>query len=121
MSKSFLKFIDAFSGPTHGRVASPCWCPAADVYQTPRGWLVKLDLAGVNPSEVRLERRGSALLITGTRRDALVQQDFSSYSLEISYNRFERHVELPADIESAEIQVEYRDGMLLVWLNTRSG
>ncbi len=94
-----------------------CWHPAADVYRTPRGWLVKFDLAGVPPTDLQLERSGRRLTVSGSRRDALVQQGLCSYSLEIKYNRFERSVELPAEIDAAQIATEYRDGMLLVWLD----
>ncbi|GIW98939.1 MAG: hypothetical protein KatS3mg111_2272 [Pirellulaceae bacterium] len=93
-----------------------CWVPAADVYRTPSGWLVKFDLAGVNPSDLELQRHGHRLCIRGTRRDVLVQTGVQSYSLEISYNRFERTVHFPTEIESAHVSTEYRDGMLLVRL-----
>ncbi|RMF44441.1 MAG: Hsp20/alpha crystallin family protein [Planctomycetota bacterium] len=100
---------------------SGCWAPAADVYRTPQGWLVKFDLAGINPSELELERSGRHLVIRGVRRDVMVHAGLQTYSLEISYNRFERAVGLPCDIQSTSLSTEYRDGMLLVWLNDTSG
>ncbi len=100
---------------------SGCWTPAADVYRTPQGWLVKFDLAGIDPSELELERRGRQLVIRGVRRDVTVHAGVRTYSLEINYNRFERAVGLPSDIQSASLSTEYRDGMLLVWLNYASG
>jgi HSP20 family protein len=117
MTKSFLAFMETI---TEQRAAgcSPgaCWQPAADIYRTNDGWLVKFDLAGVDPSEVQLNRTGNCLTLVGTRRDGIVQRDLCSYSLEISYNRFERTIELPNNIETAEAWTEYCDGMLLVWL-----
>lgn len=97
--------------------ASGCWCPAADVYRTADGWLVKFDLAGINPTELELDRNGRRLTVRGVRRDALVRQTLRSYSLEIAYNRFERSLDLPARIDGARIRTDYRDGMLLVWLS----
>ena len=44
------------------RQASPrkeAWQPRADVYRMPGGWLVKLELAGVRPEEIRLTVRGA--------------------------------------------------------------
>jgi HSP20 family molecular chaperone IbpA len=73
-------------------------------------------LAGVNPSDVQLVLEGPRLTISGVRRDALVQEGLASYSLEISYNRFERTLELPLDSRQLQARMEYRDGMLLVWL-----
>jgi HSP20 family protein len=34
--------------------------------------------------------------------------------MEIAYSRFERSVELPCNLDRADITTEYRDGMLLV-------
>jgi HSP20 family molecular chaperone IbpA len=34
--------------------------------------------------------------------------------MEIAYNRFERTIDLPCDLEHARITVGYRDGMLLL-------
>jgi HSP20 family protein len=114
MSKSFLNFISGFA--TARELESACWRPAADVYQTSDGWLIKLDLAGVNPREIQLQFDGGGMRVSGMRRDAVVREDCCSYSLEINYNRFERRIELPCDAGSCRVTTEYRDGMLLVWL-----
>jgi HSP20 family molecular chaperone IbpA len=34
--------------------------------------------------------------------------------MEIAYSRFERVIDLPADLDQACIATEYRDGMLLI-------
>jgi HSP20 family protein len=86
----------------------------------PDGWLVKLELAGVDPNDVRLAARGDRLLVEGSRRDARVQECLGCYHLEIDYSRFERMLELPGLSEAAEIGVSYRDGMLLIRIQTES-
>jgi HSP20 family molecular chaperone IbpA len=96
------------------------WQPRADVHRIPGGWLVKLELAGVDPDEIRLATRGSMLWIEGTRRDARVQECLGCHHMEIAYSRFERTLELPGLSESAELGVSYRDGMLLIRIQTES-
>ena len=93
------------------------WRPAADVYCTRRGWLVKFDLAGVRPHEIDLIARGQRLTVRGVRRDCTLEEGHRHHSLEISYNRFERTLELPCNVEAAQISTDYRDGMLLVYLS----
>jgi len=96
------------------------WRPAVDIYKGPTGWLVKVDLAGVKPEDVRVECRGRHLTIEGSRRDSLVREGYCQYSMEISYNRFERSIELPC--ESSEVtgmEYQYGEGMLLVHLKTQ--
>jgi HSP20 family molecular chaperone IbpA len=100
------------------RPAEQAWQPRADVYRTPGGWLVKLELAGVNCDDVRLAMRGNMLWVQGTRRDVRVQECLDCHRLEIDYSRFERLLELPGLSESAEIDVSCRDGMMLIRIQT---
>jgi HSP20 family protein len=104
-------FWPAARGLQEGR-----WYPPADVYRTPSGWLVKLDLAGVRPDEVELGISGSQLIVKGTRRDWTVHEQCRCYQMEIAYNRFERIIELEADLDPSSLRTEYRDGMLMVWI-----
>src|SRR5262245_58006380 len=91
-----------------------CWQPAADVYRTPAGWLIKYELAGVRLEDVELEVRGKRVTLRGVRRDWLLGTGCQYYSLEIAYSSFERTLELPVAPGRAPITTEYQAGMLLV-------
>jgi HSP20 family protein len=95
------------------------WQPSADVYRTGDGWLLKFDLAGVRPEDVTVAVRGRRVSVSGVRRDLMIEEGFSYYSMEISYNRFERSIEMPADLESAQVMIEARNGLLLVRMITK--
>jgi len=97
------------------------WKPPADVYRTREGWLVKFELAGVRPDEVKVALQGAHLRISGVRRDFAIREAAHSYSMEISYNRFERTLEFPEHLEPCATELDYRDGMLLVALRRRGG
>lgn len=90
------------------------WRPPVDVYRKGADWLLKFDLAGVRPEDVRVRIGGSRVTVTGVRRDWVVEQGYHYHSMEISYNRFERTVELPGDLSNAEFSLQARDGLLLV-------
>lgn len=102
--------------PTAGDCQRVDWQPAADVYRTRNGWLVKFDLAGVRPHEIEVAASGRRLTVRGLRRDFTLEEGCHYHSLEISYNRFERTLELPCQVDAAHITTDYRDGMLLVQL-----
>jgi HSP20 family protein len=95
------------------------WQPSADVHRTRDGWLVKFDLAGVQVQDVTVTIRGRRLMVSGVRRDSIQEEGASYYSMEISYNRFERSLEMPANLETARVRVAARDGLLLVRIDTR--
>lgn len=96
------------------------WQPPADIYRIARGWLVKLDLAGVRSEDIRLSVKGRRLTVQGLRRDWVIEAGQQYYSMEIAYNRFKRVIEFSTDLSRARIATEYRDGMLLIWLETES-
>ena len=94
------------------------WQPSADVHRTQDGWLVKFDLAGVQVADVMVAIRGRRLIVSGVRRDSFLEEGSSYYSMEISYNRFERSLMMPANLESARVTIVAREGLLLVRLIT---
>jgi HSP20 family protein len=94
------------------------WNPAADVYQAPGGWIVKVDLAGICSDELQIEIRNSLLSIRGCRRDTHYREGFVYQQMEITYSRFEKTIEFPSPIEGASIRQDYRDGFLIIDVRT---
>jgi HSP20 family protein len=90
------------------------WQPSADVYRTKDGWLLKFDLAGVRIEDVTVSIRGRRVIVSGVRRDSFLEADCSYYSMEISYDRFERSLEMPVDLSNARVAIMAREGLLLV-------
>jgi HSP20 family protein len=101
----------------HRRPSGRLWCPAADVYRSTDGWIVKVDLAGVKPADVDVIVDGDLLRISGSRRDATCGEGISHYQLEITYSRFEKMIRFPRSIEHASIDRDYRDGLLILQLH----
>ncbi len=95
-------------------LSEACWQPSVDIYRAEVGWLVKFDLAGVRPADIEVELDGQRLIVRGVRRDWTILEGQRAYSMEIAYNRFERIVELPLNVETSSFASEYRDGMFLV-------
>ena len=94
------------------------WEPSADVYRTRDGWLLKLDLAGVRAEDVTVSVSGRRVKVSGFRRDTIVEEGYSYYAMEISYNRFERSLEMPVNLANAQVTIEARNGLLLVRMIT---
>ncbi len=92
--------------------------PAVDVYRTRSGWLIKFELAGVRVEDIDLEVLSRRMTLRGVRRDLTTQEECRCFQMEIAYSRFERSIELPCQLDRADIATEYRDGMLLVRIQT---
>lgn len=98
------------------RPSGRLWNPAADVYRTHDGWIVKVDLAGIQPADVEVTIDGPLLRISGLRRDSVCGEGISHYQLEITYSRFEKVVQFPCSIEHATMTRDYSDGLLILQL-----
>ncbi len=121
MPRDLIRFMQSLFLPAARSLQEGCWYPCADVYRTATGWLVKLDLAGIRPEEVEVAISGHRLIVTGVRRDRSVKEERHCYQMEIAYNRFERVIEMPADLDQSSIATEYRDGMLTIRLRPEVG
>jgi HSP20 family protein len=97
--------------------AETCWRPAVDIYRRPHGWLLKFDLAGVRLEDIGVEVEGCRITVRGIRRDWLLEEGCSHYSMEIAYNRFERTVELPCKLANPRLSMEYQYGILIIRVN----
>ena len=95
------------------------WNPAADVFRSEDGWVVKIDLAGVCSDELEIEIRGSILRIAGCRRDTLYREGVVYQQMEITYSRFEKTIQFPGPVEGASLKHDYRDGFLIINLLRR--
>jgi HSP20 family protein len=96
------------------RPSGRLWNPAADVYRSDDGWVVKVDLAGICSDELEIEISESLLRIRGCRRDTHYRDGFVFHQMEITYSRFEKSIQFPAPIEGASIQHDYTDGFLII-------
>lgn len=100
-----------------GRLAAErCWAPAADIYRTPRGWLVKVEIAGVYPDDVEVELNGRDLVVRGARRDMDTSQCVECYQMELIYSHFERRIALPGEVQGGKLDCEFVNGLLLIRL-----
>jgi HSP20 family protein len=117
MAKSFNRHFQFIGSSKDVKPSGRLWYPSADVYQTPDGWLVKVELAGVSAEDIEIEIQGNVLYIAGTRRDQMCKAvGVSFHQMEITYSRFEKTLEFPASIEGARIEHNFDNGLLIIHL-----
>lgn len=107
-----------------GRIGEPIqhsiWCPHADIHRYTQGWLIKLELAGVDLEDIQINLSDANLKIEGTRRDLIAHEVKQAYKMEISYNRFERVIELPEKLRNAKVTMSFNQGMLIIHVHEGS-
>lgn len=99
---------------TGGESAQPGggWRPAADVEETDTAYRVEVELPGVDRDDVTVEFGGGELAVTGqvTQRERIGWWRTRTRPV----GRFAYRVELPTDIDPAQVSATLGDGMLTV-------
>ena len=116
MAKSMNRYFQFLGSSKDARPSGRLWYPSADVYQTPDGWLVKVELAGVSAEDIEIDIQGNVLYIAGCRKDRTCSAGISYQQMEITYSHFEKTLNFPASIEGAKLEHNYQDGLLLIYL-----
>jgi HSP20 family protein len=119
MAKSINRYFQFLASSKDAKPSGRLWYPSADVYQSPDGWIVKVELAGVSAEDIEIEVEGNNLYIAGIRRDRTCAKGVSYQQMEITYSRFEKNLEFPASIEGARLEHDYTDGLLFIYLKKK--
>ena len=104
-------------GPA-GRWALPrqrkTWCPPTDVYETADCFVVKVEVAGMQRTDLHIALEAKELTISGIRQDASSKVGYQQ--MEILYGHFETDVYLARAIDEEKIEATYQSGFLIVHL-----
>jgi HSP20 family protein len=92
------------------------WKPIADVIETDKEFLIKMELPEVRREDVQLFAEGEFLTIKGERK---LEREFTEETFRVNeafYGKFERAFELPQHVDMKQIKAECKDGVLRVHL-----
>jgi HSP20 family protein len=92
------------------------WTPAADIYETESGYLIALDLPGIDREALEIDVDDNRLVVKGTRAIAESKQHRS----ERPRGKFLRTFSVPASVDQGKIAAEYKEGVLQIRLPKRS-
>jgi len=92
------------------------WAPPVDIEETDKEYLIKAELPGIAKENVKVEMLDGVLTIEGERKTEEVGKGKKLHKVERSYGKFVRQFSLPAEVDAAKIQAEFKEGMLNVHL-----
>lgn len=90
------------------------WTPHIDVYETKDSYIIKVEIAGVSPEDVRLQLENRTLTIRGYRMDEVPEEREHFHLMEISYGKFSRSIELPQELNGDRVKAVYNKGILKI-------
>ena len=92
-----------------GRVA-----PSLDIAETNGAVEVRLDIPGVEPTEIDIQLNGNMLTVSGHRKEEKEEKDKTYHRVERRFGSFSRAIVLPCPVKEAAIEAKYRDGVLTI-------
>lgn len=92
------------------------WTPASDIYETETGYLIAIDLPGIDRQALEIDIDDSRLVVKGVRPVAESRQHRS----ERPRGKFLRTYSVPGSVDQAKIAAEYKDGVLQISLPKRT-
>ncbi len=92
------------------------WTPAADIYEIETGYLIAMDLPGIDRKALEIDIDGNRLIVKGTR--AIVEP--KQHRSERPRGKFLRTFTVPGSVDITRIDAEYKDGVLQIRLPKRS-
>ena len=102
----------AQSGETGDEFERADWTPASDIYETETGYLIAIDLPGINREALEIDIDDNRLVVKGVRAVAESRQ----HRTERPRGKFLRTYSVPGSVDQANIAAEYKDGVLQIRL-----
>ena len=90
------------------------WTPPTDVYETPSHYVVRMEVPGIEETDIDIELNHNVLTIRGNRRDKCSDTKLGFHQMEIHFGYFERVITLPHSIDPNVPPATYNDGFLCI-------
>jgi HSP20 family protein len=97
-----------------GNILTASWVPATDVSEDANTIQISMELAGVNPDDVRISLENNILSIRGEKRQEEEENNERVHRIERIYGVFERTFVLPNTVDPERIEARYENGVLNV-------
>jgi HSP20 family protein len=96
-------------------VRFPQWALlAGEAWETAHAVIVRVELPGLKREDIDVSIRRNGLRVRGERYSQGEAQKRTYHLMERAFGRFERTIALPNNINPANAEVEYQDGVLTV-------
>ena len=92
--------------------------PPVNVFSDKDGYVIKMEVPGMDSTQLQIEAHGRTLTLSG-KRETAAPQGGSFHRRERRGGEFSRSLQLPADLDLARAEASYKHGMLTVRIPKR--
>ncbi len=118
MQKEINRMFENFfrSGVDDTDLMASGWKPAVDIVENPDEYVAKVELPGVEKTNIKITMEDNVLSIRGEKAQEKKEKDANYHRVERFYGSFQRSFELPGSVKNDKIDAEFKDGILTIRL-----
>lgn len=94
--------------------ANQAWTPAIDVERHNGDLVLRADIPGIKPEDVKIEVEDDVLTVSGEHEEHKEDKDKDFVRRERRFGSFYRSMALPAGVDAKKIKAKTKDGVLEV-------
>jgi HSP20 family protein len=106
------RMFEELMGEARGIRAEADWAPAVDVHREDGKLVVRADVPGIKPEEIKVEVKDDMLVVSGQHEETEEEKGRDFTRRERRYGSFRRSISLPSGVDSDQIEAVTRDGVL---------
>jgi HSP20 family protein len=104
----FDRMLDHLARPDGG------WAPAIDVVRNDGNLVLRADVPGIKPDEIKVEVEDGVLTVSGEHEQSAETKEADYVRRERSYGSFSRSLVLPSGVDAQAIKATTKDGVVEV-------
>jgi HSP20 family protein len=90
--------------------------PPTEILSTEKSYLIRLDIPGVDQSDLEIEVKEDQLIVSGERKVKKVSETEEYFRSERKYGKFSRAFSLPKNLKTEFIEAHFENGVLEIVL-----
>jgi HSP20 family protein len=99
-------------GTSEGGERGRTWAPAIEVQERDGNYVVRADLPGIKPEEVKVEIADDAIVLQGERKSEREEERGGVHLTERRYGRFYREIPLPEGAKTDQARARCENGVV---------
>lgn len=113
--------VGTLSLPDFHDVSFGLWSPTLDLCEYAREFVIRMELAGLEPEQVLVRCQGGILTVSGTREEAREVGEIGFPLRERRFGSFSRSIRLPPDAALHDLDTRFSHGLLTIRIPKRTG
>ena len=119
--REFATFFGNFAEPNgKDKLTTGNFVPPVDVYEDEQNLTLKLEIPGVEESDLNVSVENETLTVQGERKFEKEEKEENFHRVERRYGSFVRSFTLPTTVDTENVSADYKNGVLSLQLVKRA-